>query len=55
MQQAAAEACKIMGHRKFYDQMIVDACQFEKDKITDEVDVTTVKDYMQVWCKCVCE
>ena len=37
-----------MGHRKFYDQMIIDACQFEKDKITDEVDVTTVKDYMQV-------
>nr|CAB3235000.1 putative uncharacterized protein CXorf58 [Phallusia mammillata] len=44
---AAADACRLMGHRKFYDQMIVDACQYEKDKITDEVDVTTVKDYMQ--------
>ncbi|XP_076820388.1 uncharacterized protein CXorf58-like isoform X1 [Clavelina lepadiformis] len=44
---AASDACKLMGHRKFYDQMIIDACQFEKDKITDEVDVTTVKDYMQ--------
>ena len=38
----------MMGHRKFYDQMIADTCQHEQDRITDEVDVTTVKDYMQV-------
>nr|XP_002119481.1 putative uncharacterized protein CXorf58 [Ciona intestinalis]XP_026690704.1 putative uncharacterized protein CXorf58 [Ciona intestinalis] len=44
---AAQDACRLMGHRKFYDQLIVDACQYEKDKITDEMDITTVKDYMQ--------
>ena len=24
-------------------------CQHEKDRITDEIDVTTMKDYMQVY------
>lgn len=38
----------MMGHRLFYDQMIADTCQQEQDQITDEVDVTTTKDYMQV-------
>ena len=38
-----------MGNRKFYDQLIADTCQQEKDRITDETDVTTMKDYMQVW------
>lgn len=37
-----------MGNRKFYDQIIADMCQHEKDRITDEIDVTTMKDYMQV-------
>ena len=37
-----------MGNRKFYDQLIADTCQHEKDRITDEIDVTTMKDYMQV-------
>ena len=37
-----------MGNRKFYDQLIADTCQQEKDRITDETDVTTMKDYMQV-------
>lgn len=37
-----------MGNRKFYDQLIADMCQHEKDRITDEIDVTTMKDYMQV-------
>ena len=40
-----------MGNRKFYDQLIADMCQHEKDRITDEIDVTTMKDYMQV-CSC---
>nr|XP_039271404.1 putative uncharacterized protein CXorf58 isoform X1 [Styela clava] len=44
---AASDACHLMGHRKFYDQMIVDACQYEKYKIIDEIDVTTMQDYMQ--------
>ncbi|XP_071950456.1 uncharacterized protein CXorf58-like [Antedon mediterranea] len=45
--EAAVDACQMMGNRKFYDQIISDACQYEKHGITEEVDVTTVKDYMQ--------
>ncbi|XP_033124978.1 putative uncharacterized protein CXorf58 [Anneissia japonica] len=45
--EAAVDACQMMGNRKFYDQMIADSCQYEKHRITEEVDVTTVKDYMQ--------
>ncbi|XP_071798955.1 uncharacterized protein CXorf58-like [Asterias amurensis] len=48
---AAVDACRMMGHRKFYDQMIADTCQHERDKISGEVDVTTVKDYMQYLSK----
>ena len=39
-----------MGNRTFYDQMLVDACQHQQLKITDEVDVTTMQEYMQA-CK----
>lgn len=45
--EAASDACRMMGHRLFYDQMISDTCQQEQDQITDEIDVTTTKDYMQ--------
>lgn len=45
--EAAVQALQQMGHRRFYDQMIIDACQYEKDKIIDEVDVQTKKDYLQ--------
>ena len=38
----------MMGDRKFYDQMLNDACQYAKQKVTRDVDVTTLKDYMQV-------
>ncbi|XP_022095200.1 putative uncharacterized protein CXorf58 [Acanthaster planci] len=48
---AAVDACRMMGHRKFYDQIIADTCQHERDKITSEVDVTTVKDYMKYLSK----
>ncbi|XP_038049860.1 putative uncharacterized protein CXorf58 [Patiria miniata] len=48
---AAVDACRMMGHRKFYDQLIADTCQHERDKITSEVDVTTVKDYMKYLSK----
>lgn len=47
--QAASDSLRLMGNRKFYDQLIADMCQHEKDRITDEIDVTTMKDYMQVW------
>lgn len=30
--------------------MIADMCQNQQDRVTDEVDVTTMKDYMQVSC-----
>ena len=39
-----------MGNRKFYNQLMGDMFQREKDRITDEIDVTTMKDYMQVRC-----
>ncbi|XP_030430843.1 putative uncharacterized protein CXorf58 homolog isoform X2 [Gopherus evgoodei] len=44
---AAVDACKLMGHRKYYDQMIWDELQYQNHKIIDEIDVATVKDYMQ--------
>ena len=45
-----------MGSRVFYDQMLVDECQHHQMKITDEVDVTNMQEYMQVGsvCMCVC-
>uniref|UniRef100_A0A8C4VQ99 Uncharacterized protein n=1 Tax=Gopherus evgoodei TaxID=1825980 RepID=A0A8C4VQ99_9SAUR len=46
--EAAVDACKLMGHRKYYDQMIWDELQYQNHKIIDEIDVATVKDYMQV-------
>jgi len=45
---AASEALMQMGHRKYYDQMIVDACHFENNKITDNIDVSTAKDFIQL-------
>ena len=36
-----------MGSRQFYDQMLLDACQHQQMKITDEIDITTIKEYMQ--------
>lgn len=46
--EAAEDACRMMGNRKFFDQMLVDAIQQQKPGVTDDADVTTVKDYMQV-------
>ena len=46
--QASEDARKMMGDRKFYDQMLSDACLYAKQKITRDVDVTSLKDYMQV-------
>ena len=37
-----------MGSRKYYDLMLTDACHHHQLKFTDEMDVTTVKEYMQV-------
>ncbi|XP_065889234.1 uncharacterized protein CXorf58-like isoform X2 [Dysidea avara] len=45
--EAARDACKQMGDRKFCDQMMSDACQHAQQKITSDVDVTSLKDYVQ--------
>ncbi|XP_078088587.1 uncharacterized protein CXorf58 homolog [Mustelus asterias] len=45
--EAAAASCKIMGHRKFYNLIIQDNLQYQRTKIADEVDIVTMKDYMQ--------
>ena len=46
--QAARDACQLMGHRKFYDQLITDQLSRDTHVVTDEVDIITLKDYMQV-------
>ncbi|XP_072284484.1 uncharacterized protein CXorf58 homolog [Pyxicephalus adspersus] len=45
--EAAMDACKLMGHRTYYDQVIYDQLEHQTYKITDPVDVATFKDYMQ--------
>ena len=47
MFQAARDAQRSMGSRVFYDQMLVDTCQQQQFRVTDEIDVTTMKEYMQ--------
>lgn len=37
-----------MGYRNYYKQILQDELQFKRYGITDEIDVATVKDYMQV-------
>ncbi|KAK2150952.1 hypothetical protein LSH36_381g02102 [Paralvinella palmiformis] len=45
--EAARDACDLMGHRKFYEQLIQDMMRRDEHQVTDEIDVTTLKDYMQ--------
>ncbi|XP_061263821.1 uncharacterized protein CXorf58 homolog isoform X2 [Bos javanicus] len=45
--EAEADAYKIMGRKKFYHQIKEDERLFQKFKITDDIDVVTLKDYMQ--------
>ncbi|KAL8190332.1 UNVERIFIED_CONTAM: hypothetical protein K2H54_048664 [Gekko kuhli] len=45
--EAAIDACRLMGYRKYYKQMLQDELQFKRYGVTDEIDVATVKDYMQ--------
>lgn len=37
-----------MGYRKYYNQMLQDELNYKKYGITDEIDIATIKDYMQV-------
>ncbi|XP_053312871.1 uncharacterized protein CXorf58 homolog [Spea bombifrons] len=43
----AEDACKLMGHRAYYEQMICDELEYRKHRITNVIDVATLKDYMQ--------
>lgn len=45
--EAAEDSLRLMGNRHFYDQMLQDTIRHQQASITDEVDVTTLKDYMQ--------
>lgn len=45
--EASEDSLRLMGNRQFYDQMLQDAIFQQQYKITDEIDVTTLKDYMQ--------
>lgn len=45
--EAAEDSRRQMGNRKFYDQMLLDACHHHQLKVTEETDVTTMKEYMQ--------
>ncbi|XP_041088714.1 putative uncharacterized protein CXorf58 homolog isoform X3 [Polyodon spathula] len=45
--EAAVDACRMMGHRRFIDQIILDEIQRQGKKIVDESDVTSLKEYMQ--------
>lgn len=46
--KAAEEACDLMGKRRFLQIMVQDNMCQERYKVTDEMDVTTLRDYMQV-------
>ncbi|CAL1527866.1 unnamed protein product [Lymnaea stagnalis] len=45
--EAANDALKLMGNRNFYDQILQDTIRQQQQPISDEVDITTMKDYMQ--------
>jgi hypothetical protein len=44
---AAEDARKMMGNRRYFDLLLTDACHHSQLKITDDMDVTTLKEYMQ--------
>ena len=44
--QAARDAYEQMGARLFYDQCLQDTLQQKQHRVSSEVDVTTLKDYM---------
>ncbi|XP_054436981.1 uncharacterized protein CXorf58 homolog [Pteronotus mesoamericanus] len=45
--KASTDAYKIMGRKKFHEQIIEDELLSQKFKITDEIDILTLQDYMQ--------
>ncbi|KAM3837115.1 uncharacterized protein CXorf58 homolog [Vipera latastei] len=45
--KAAVDACKLMGYRTYYNQILQDELQNKRHGITDEIDIATIRDYMQ--------
>ncbi|CAF1305344.1 unnamed protein product, partial [Didymodactylos carnosus] len=45
--KAAYSACSMMGQRVFYQQMLVDSLHGADGKVADELEIVTMKDYMQ--------
>ncbi|CAG5126190.1 unnamed protein product [Candidula unifasciata] len=45
--EAAEDSLRQMGKRLFYDHLLKDAIQHQHYSVTDEIDITTLKDYMQ--------
>ncbi|XP_012791631.1 uncharacterized protein CXorf58 homolog [Sorex araneus] len=45
--EAVADSYRLMGRNKFYNQMMEDERFHQKFKVSDEIDVITMKDYMQ--------
>ncbi len=48
LEQARIAACKQMGQRVFYQQMLSDTLHGADGRASDQIDVVTLKDYMQV-------
>jgi len=46
--KAMQSACSQMGARTFLNQLSVDTIQHRTHGIADEIDVSTLKDYMKV-------
>jgi len=46
--QAMQSTCSLMGSRTFLNQLTVDTIQHRTHGFTDEIDVSTLKDYMKV-------
>ncbi|KAK3749359.1 hypothetical protein RRG08_056238 [Elysia crispata] len=45
--EAAEDSLRQMGNRIFYDQILQDTIRQQQQAVCDEVDITTLKDYMQ--------
>ncbi|XP_077783541.1 uncharacterized protein CXorf58 homolog [Podarcis muralis] len=45
--EAAVDACKLMGYRTYYNQILQDELQHKKYGITEELDVATIRDHVQ--------
>ncbi|XP_066212539.1 uncharacterized protein CXorf58 homolog [Saccopteryx leptura] len=45
--KGSTDAYKMMGRKKFHEQLVEDERLSQKFKITDEIDIVTLQDYMQ--------